>query len=320
MIKVGITEAHSSLAGELIRILINHPEVELKTLYSPQFAGRSISSQHHGLIGEKIVNFTDEFDPSILDVLILIGENNQELLSSINFEQDNLKLILLSPPSDLHSISDNPIEIGLSEINRKALVRGASIARIPSPLAALSLIVLYPFGLYQELPENIEINIGAPEDIVENFNPTIVDREITRILSQEQKDFHSKIDFNISANKSSRVARVKISFKCSLTLEEVLKIYDSIYDDHNFVYLSMSEVEGKEIEGTQKTVIHIEKNSPDDIQLEIIGDIRLRGGAGDVTHVLNLFFALYEKIGLQLKPSRYGDSKESTSRPPAWFG
>ena len=97
-------------------------------------------------------------------------------------------------------------------------------------------------------------------------------------------------------------------------------MYDSLYNDHNFVFTSFSEIEGKEIEGTHKTIITFSKPENDSVELEIVGDCRLRGGAGDAVHVLNLFFALYEKIGLQLKPSRYGENRESTSRPPEWFG
>lgn len=320
MIKVGILGAQTTAAGELIRILINHPEVEIRSLYSPSFAGRPVSSRHHGLLGEKIVNFSDKLNPEELDILFITDEipEGENIIKSIDKWED-LRLIDLTH-SDLSQRLANGFEYGLSEINRKTLVRGTKKSVIPSSEASLSLIGIAPLAFYLMLPQEINISIAAPKEVVEKFENEKITKEIFRQLNKIQKSFNGKINFEITPNKSRRVMRVKANFKCPLAIEEIEKIYESYYDDHNFVFTSLSEVEGKEVEGTHKTIVTFTKPEPDMIEIEIVGDCRLRGGAGDAVHVLNLFFALYEKIGLQLKPSRYGESQESTSRPPSWFG
>ncbi|MDE5675381.1 MAG: N-acetyl-gamma-glutamyl-phosphate reductase, partial [Muribaculaceae bacterium] len=72
MIKVGIIGADTPEAGELLRLLINHPEVEVETLYAPLLAGRQVSSCHHGFIGERSMNFTDRLDLSKIDAVFIL--------------------------------------------------------------------------------------------------------------------------------------------------------------------------------------------------------------------------------------------------------
>ena len=98
MIKVGIIGAQTPDAGELLRILINHPEVDILSLYAPSLTGHRISSVHHGFIGETDFFFVDKIDPSKLDA-IFIAENSPIVNSLIEHigEWEDLKLIDLSP-------------------------------------------------------------------------------------------------------------------------------------------------------------------------------------------------------------------------------
>ncbi len=79
MIKAGIAGAGSSVAGELIRILVNHPEVELVRMCAPEFSGRGVSSVHHGLIGELDKDFSDHIVPEELDVLFLCASRDESV-------------------------------------------------------------------------------------------------------------------------------------------------------------------------------------------------------------------------------------------------
>ena len=319
MIKTGIIGAEGLDAGELSRILINHPEVDIKVMFSPDNNGRQVSSIHHGFIGEEIVNFSNTINPEELDVVFIMDDSiyGRTLIENRQ-NYPELRIINLSPGRFARWDSFD-MEYGLSEYNRKALVRGAKYAIIPSQAASLALIALSPLARYLLLNDDIRIEIAAPQEVANNINKTMVAEEIARQLKNLQSSFNAGIEISVNPNKSRRVMRIKFLIPCQLSFEEITRIYENTYDDHNFIFIHPSEIEGREIEGTHKCIISYQKKNPETLQVEIVGDCRLRGGAGDAVHVMNLFFSLYEKTGLNLKPSRYGASQESTSRSVSWF-
>lgn len=347
MVNVSIIGAESPLSGEIIRILLQHPETEFSNLFSPALQGRNVAGIHHGLIGEAQLNFTDKISAENSDVII-ISESAAENLFPLDqlIHNKDLKFISLLPLSldsdfevtdhdadnifvsnkDVNNIEiddikennsdenktgeknsvENKIEIGLSEINRKPLVRGARIAVIPSPLLVGTLIALSPLADYMLLNKNIEIDLEAPADILKSSSLNELNKTLHDYLKTRQPSFKSGIHISLKEiPNSERSIITKIKLSNTLPLEEIEKIYDSIYDDHNFTFLSRQEVNIEEVEGTQKVVMHLEKPTAEELVIEVASDGRLRGGAGDVVHVINLFFGLHEKTGLYLKPSRF---------------
>ena len=306
MVKVGILDADVPLAGEIIRILINHPETEMVSLISPNLPGRNICSVHHGLIGENNLNFTDKVILDDLDLVILMKSNDlaRNIIDKYS-GYEGLHLILFDKEFPEQKINENFV-IGLSEINRKSLVRGAKAAYIPSPIIVPSLISLIPLANYLLLNSDIDIEVNLPEDIALSFNEKVEGENIENIIKKYQSSFNGKVNLKIhSAHQSERGVKTKISFSNSLPIEEIEKIFDHIYDDHNFSFISHTEVDLKEVEGTQKVIININKPDSESLVIESVADARLRGGAGDAVHLLNLFFGLHEKTGLQLKTSHY---------------
>ena len=306
MFKVGILGASSPQAGEIIRILINHPEIEIISLYAPNFLGRNVSSVHHGLIGEQSLTFSDKVNLEDIDLLFITekSEVSQKVLEQLDSLED---LYLISLSRDF--IPDNLLaefEIGLSEINRKALVRGAKRAWLPSPAVVSSLVALVPLAQYMLLNSDIEIEISLPSDL-KGVDVEKEARFMSDVLKDNQASFGGKINLNYNIGDSERSQSIIISLKSSLPLEEIEKVYDQIYDDHNFAFLTLNDISTREVEGTQKIVMKLEKPSPDILNIHIVSDARLRGGAGDAIHVMNLFFGLHEKTGLNLKPSRFSN-------------
>ncbi|MCH5232614.1 MAG: hypothetical protein J1E78_03170 [Muribaculaceae bacterium] len=306
MYKIGIIGADHPDGGELIRLLVNHPEVEIINLYAPSLTGRNVCSVHPGLIGEKIVNFSDQINFDDLN-LVFIADSSQipDTLYTLSDEMSDLKIIILDSTT-----KDLPFktEIGLSEINRKALVRGATKAQLLYPVFVPIMISLYPLAMYMLLKNSLHINVEIPDGMKNEIGKWDEEKSgITEMLKEIQPSFNGNIILNFAFNHHDKRG-IKISFEleCSLSLEEIEKIYEGIYDDHNFTFTSFSPIETNEIAGTQKCVISISKTSPDKLNVEAVADGRLRGGAGDATHVMNLFFGLHEKTGLQLKTSLFG--------------
>ena len=306
MVKVGIIGAQTPLAGEIIRILINHPETELVSLYSPYLTGRSVASVHHGLIGENQLNFTDKINPEEIDLLYVLEDSNisrQIIETTDNY--DNLKIIVLSKQ---YSSDLNPdlYTVGLSEYNRKKLVRGARFAYIPSPVVVSSLTVLWPLAKFLLLNSDINIEVRLPKDLIASINPETDQKEIEEHLKKCQNSFNGKIKISLlEETETSRGMTTRINLKNNLPIDEIEKIYDQIYDDHNFTFLSKNDVTTKETEGTQKMIFKIDKDESDSISINVVSDCRMRGGAGDAVHILNLFFGLHEKTGLHLKSSYF---------------
>lgn len=305
MVNVGIVDAELPLAGEILRILIHHPETDIHTLFAPSLTGRNISSVHHGFIGESSLIFSDKLNIEEIDFLILL-RNNEFNKRIIEATRDNEKLKIVVLDQNLISYDFQDYEVGLSEINRKPLVRGANKAYIASPVIVPSLITLAPLASYLLLNSDIDIQISMPSDLAINFNESEEAKKIEFILKKIQVSFNHKVNMKILGDPiSDRGTKTKITIQNKLPLMDIEKIYDNIYDDHNFTFITGMEIKENEVEGTQKVVINLKKPSPEELILETFSDARMRGGAGDIVHVMNLFFGLHEKTGLNLKPSRY---------------
>lgn len=319
MIKVGIVGADKPDAGELLRLLINHPEVDIKQLYAPSMSGRHISNCHHGFIGEADLVFTDKFDLSKLNMAFIADDSDfgQEVIEDAG-KYESLRVIDLSP-SRFDRWSNTDMEYGLSETNRKPLVRGARSAIVPTSVASLALVALYPLAANLILPDEIFLTVLAPEDKAREIDLQKTAKEVERQIRTAQNSFAGNINIRVKTGASSRTMRVISSMKCPLAVAEIDRIYDSVYDDHNFTFTSLSEVGNEEVEGTQKCVISFCKPGAGLIEIESVGDCRLRGGAGDAVHVMNLLFALQEKVGLTLKPSCYIAASDTSSKQASWF-
>ena len=308
MVKTGILGADSPIAGEIIRILINHPEVIISQLYAPNSVGNNVSAIHHGLIGEAQLIFTDKINLEELDLIIILEHPKYNDIINKIFTQtssyEDLKIILLNHD---HQFNDYPIglEIGLSEYNRKALVRGSKYAFIPSPIVVPILIALAPLADFMLLNSDIEIRLSLPENILSSFS-LLQEKEIIKYyLTQRQASFQGEINFNSFPSSSNRALAITIDLKTTLPIDEIEKIYEQIYDDHNFSFLTKKNLDTKEVEGTQKVLFNINKIQSDTLRIDIVSDAILRGGAGDIVHILNLLFGLHEKTGLHLKVSRF---------------
>lgn len=319
MIKVGIVGADTPDAGELLRILIFHPEVEVISLYAPSKSTQLLSSVHHGFIGERKMSFSDKITPSSLDaVFILDNSDISRQIMSRTEEWPELRIIDLSP-ARFRLWENSEFQYGLSEINRKAIVRGTKYCIIPSSVASLVLIALNPLGANLLLSEDLTIDIQAPKDVENEINVQDVSQEIALQLQNIQKSFNRKIILNVTSNESERLMKIKTVIRCPLSLGDVEKIYDNIYDDHNFTFTTLSPVSGNEVHGTHKCVVSFRKLQESFLEVEILGDCRLRGGAGDAVHILNLLFALHEKVGLQLKGSIFTPAPDHNPKFASWF-
>lgn len=298
MIKVGILGADSPIAGEIIRILIHHPDVDIRSLYAPASMGKPVDIVHHGLIGEKPLSFSDTIDPGKLDFLFILDDNTN--LSSL---PDNLKWIDMSGHS-WSSMSESTV-YGLSEAFRKPLVRGARHAFLPNPVASVSLISLNPVALNLLLGGDLKIDIELPDGFESEEIPGLLkeaEEELLAVIPLIQNSFNGKINLTVKKHSgSTRAMKVGIVYRCLMDIADIARLYNNVYDDHNFSFLVDRPVSAKEVEGTNKCILRLTRPDSDSVRIESIVDPTMRGGAGEAVHIMNLLCGLYEKTGLALK-------------------
>lgn len=307
MIKTCIAGADTKIAGDLIRILINHPEVDIRYLFAPQKTGVKASAVHYGLLGEEPLSFTDTIDLSKIDILY-ICQYSDYIASLIEKAAENEpKIIDVCGFSRNLADEDSEYVFGLSEIYRKNMVRGATKALLPSSLASVVLVALYPLAKNLLLNQSLKVNVEIPAEQPQSSGLTERSvNEIIKQLSSVQLSFADNGTELISISQRSdpeRGIRVKISLSSRLSLEDLENIYEDIFEDHNFTVLSRRKHEMKEVLGTDKIVLSIAKSSSDTVDIEAIADEEMRGGAAEAVHIMNLLFGLHEKTGMNFLPS-----------------
>lgn len=301
MIKVGILGAESLSGGELIRILAMHPEVEILAAQGTGLEGIPISRHHHGLIGETDLTFTGTIDYSRINVLFVCNPMSfgSAEYAQMRIVRPDLKVILLKAPKGI-DLEGHGVVYGLPEYNRKLLVRGATGAIVPSPFASMALVALFPFASHLLLNGDIRIKVSAPATILEETDLSSVEEEILSRLKEMQRSFSGAVDIIAEESGARRSALMEIRFACGLTLSQMEDLYE-IYDDHNFAFATTSEVGVSEVAGTDKCVVQVGQGEEGEALLNVVADCRLRGGAGEAVHIMNLMFGLHEKTGLALK-------------------
>ena len=118
-------------------------------------------------------------------------------------------------------------------------------------------------------------------------------------------EFNSNININLSEQEHRRGIRVETSLTTNVPFDEIFRLYEEYYDDHNMTYILRDRKDYKEVEGSDKCLVSLIDKSNGQLVIDTIVDAHLRGGAGDAVHVMNLFCGLHEKIGLTLKVNNF---------------
>ncbi|MDE6195214.1 MAG: hypothetical protein K2M83_14675 [Muribaculaceae bacterium] len=306
MIRVGIAGADTAMAGELIRVLINHPDVELASAFAPGKVGRKVASVHHGLAGECSLEFSPDINPAKLDVIFIDAHSDVADRFRMNTDRwPELRIIDMShcPSLDFEALD---MAYGLPEINRKELVRGCRRAVVPRSVAAASIIGLYPLARHLLLKGDVTVEYACPADIDTEEKADMARLEIAHVLHKTQNSFQGDIHLrHLDEEVSDRGLKVTVDLPCTLDINEVFRIFNDCYDDHNFTFMVSGSMPGYEVEGTQKTLVTLQKTSPDRLNVSVVADCRMRGGAGDAVHIMNLLFGLHERTGLYLKAHKF---------------
>ncbi len=307
MIRAGITGGTAAAAGEIIKLLVNHPDVEIIWVEAPEAEGAFIHQIHKGLRGETYMRFCSRGNLDDINVLFLCQTTPQEALRYLTGRQipENLRMIDLSGDFTQASLSDeSPWVYALPELNRKPLVRGATRAAVPGAMATAVLLGLLPLAKHLMLNADIHISAVVPDADAEPGEALALlehedDGEITQTLKSIQNSFRSPMFYVVTAGGWTRGISVVMYLRCNVTEAELNNIYDTYYEDHSFTFLSDSVPNLSEVVGTGKCIINLQKIGDRLVITTAIDDV-LKGSAATAVHAMNLLFGLQERVGLML--------------------
>lgn len=323
MIKAGIIGGAGYTAGELIRLLINHPDVQLMWVNSSSNAGNPVASVHQGLIGETDLVFTDQTPFDEINVLFFCTPHGQtRTFLESHSVPDDLRIIDLSTDYR-HQDGSHDFVYGLPELNRKAIVRGAKHIANPGCFATAIQLALLPLAKNLLLNKDVHVfaitgSTGAGVkpaptshfswrndniSIYKPFRHQHLD-EIRQSLSQLQNSFASEIDFIPVRGCFSRGIFATLYLDCPVELSEIRRLYDDYYSDHNFTFVTDKMPDLKDVVNTNKCLLHLEKEGNKLIIVSVIDNL-LKGASGTAVHNMNLLFGLHERTGLCLKGSAF---------------
>lgn len=315
-IKVAIEGGAGYTAGELIRLLINHPFAQIKYIHSQSNAGKPISSIHRDLLGETDLVFND-IGFSDCDVLFLCkGHNQSVIFLQENPIPDTLKIIDLS--QDFRDQSNGFI-YGLPELQQTRITTATRIAN-PGCFATTIELALLPLAFNNLLNSEIHINAitgstGAGQAPTEsshfswrNNNISVYKpfrhqhlKEIKMVLKTAQADFNSSINLIPMRGNFTRGIFASLYINCEEELGVIHSYYQNYYSNHPFVIISKEMPDLKQVVNTNKCIIYLEKF---DNKLYIISmiDNLIKGASGQAVQNMNLMFGFPQDSGLHLKP------------------
>ena len=322
MIKTGIVEGAGFTGGELIRLLLNHPDVHLIFITGRGNSGQKIHEVHRGLYGETELTFADEPELDKIDLLFLCtdAEESRQFMNTHEIPE-KLKVIDFSREYRLKSEGDEFI-YGLPELNRRAICKSRFVAN-PGNFATCVTLGLLPLAKNLMLNDDIYVHaiIGSTgagrksstmthfswrNDNVSIYKPFTHQHlpEIRESLEQLQSSFKAPIHFVPYRGNFTRGVFCTIMVKNKVSIEELTQLYVDYYAKDSFTHITPENIDLKQVINTNKCLIHLEKHG-DMLLITSCIDNLLKGASGQAVHNMNLLFNLEETTGLNLKATAY---------------
>ena len=321
MIRVGIIGGAGYTAGELLRLLLIHPETEIVFVNSSSNAGNRVTDVHEGLYGETDLVFTDQLPLGDIDVLFFCTAHGdtKKFLDSHQIPED-LKIIDLS--MDYRMEGEHDFVYGLPELNRRATCSAKHVAN-PGCFATCIQLGLLPLAKNHLLKGDVSVNAitgstgaGVKPGATSHFswrnnNISIYKAfehqhvpEIMRSLRQLQPDFNSEIDFIPYRGDFARGIFATLVVHTDRELPELVQMYRDYYEKDSFTHIVEKNIDLKQVVNTNKCLLHLEKHGHKLLIVSCIDNL-LKGASGQAVHNMNLLFNLEETTGLKLKPSAF---------------
>ena len=320
MIRAGIIGGAGYTAGELIRLLLNHPEVELKWVHSTSNAGNPLTAVHGGLEGECDLEFASEYDLQVVDVVFLCSAHGQSSVwLSENTLPEGVKVIDLA--QDFRDEHDGFV-YGLAEWPREKVATANRIAN-PGCFATAIQLALLPLAAAHKLEDEVHITAitgstgaGVKPSATTHFswrasNLSVYKsfthqhlNEIGRNINLLQPSFNEEINFVPMRGDFTRGIFASVYTTSSLTEEEAVALYRNYYAPAEFTHYTDRAIDLKQVVNTNKALVHVAKYGSK-LHITTAIDNLLKGASGQAVENMNRIFGLDPTTGLKLKASAF---------------
>jgi N-acetyl-gamma-glutamyl-phosphate reductase len=317
-IKAGIIGGAGFTGGEMIRLLLNHPFVDLSFVHSRSNAGNPLHAVHPDLIGDSSLKFSDSFDGKTDVIFLCLGHGESKKFLAENSFDASVRMIDLSQDFRLGEVAgEREFVYGLPELNRNQIRSARNIAN-PGCFATtikLALLPLAKAGILGEVySTGITGSTGAGQKLQDTTHFTWRAnnisayktlnhqhlREINLHLKELQPSFEGPINFVPWRGDFTRGIFVSSVTTCKSSFDDVNKLYRDYYRDQAFTFVSDGPLDLKQVVNTNKCIIAIEKEG-DKLVIHSALDNLLKGASGQAVQNMNLMFSLDETAGLKLK-------------------
>jgi len=323
-VKAGIIGGAGYTGGELIRLLINHPDVSISFIHSRSNAGNYIHAVHRDLLGETEMKFTDKLNTDVDVLFLCLGHGESNKFLSENKIEDKIKVIDLTNDFRLAQtsrIGNRNFIYGLPELNRDKIKSTQNIAN-PGCFATaiqLGLLPLAKAGLLKDIyTTGITGSTGAGQSLTEtsHFSWRANNIQAYKTLSHQhlgeigesllQLEPATNIDLNFVPWRGdfARGIFASSTLTCDLSLEKLNKLFTDFYSGHPFTQISKDPIFLKQVVNTNKAIIQLEKKE-NKLVVHAVIDNLLKGASGQAVQNMNLMFELDETTGLKLKANYF---------------
>ena len=314
MIKVGIIGGAGYTAGELLRILVNHPEVEIVFVHSTSNAGNHLYDVHGGLFGDTELTFSDSHDLEAVDVLFLCSAHGK----SREFWEQNacpegLKVVDLA--QDYRDESEGYV-YGLPEWQRDKIRAARKIAN-PGCFATAIQLALLPLAHAGLLKSTVHVTAitgstgaGVKPAATTHFSWRTDNLSTYKVFEhQHLKEICRNLGFNDiqfvpMRGDFARGIFASVTVDTPLSGEEALALYQKYYADAAFTFVSDRPVDLKQVVNTNKAIVAPEVHDGTLVVSSVIDNL-LKGASGQAVQNMNLIFGIPETTGLRLKASAF---------------
>ena len=319
MIEAGIVGGAGYTAGELIRILTYHPEVEIAFAHSSSQAGTPVTSVHKDLAGETPLSFTDQAKKDVDVIFLCSGHGKSKAFVEEQTFPDKTKIIDLSHDFRIANGSHNFV-YGLPELNKNKIQQSPRIANPGCFATGIQLAVL-PLAAEGLLKDDVHVNAvtgstGAGQQPTHfthfswrNNNLSVYKAfehqhlaEINQSILSLQPGFNHELYFVPLRGDFARGILSTAYTRFEGDLDEAYALYQDYYKDSPFVHMTEENPDLKQVVNTNKCLLHLKKHGDVLLVISVIDNL-VKGASGQAVQNLNLVFGLEEKTGLQLKAS-----------------
>ncbi len=323
-INIGIIGAAGYTGGELIRLLLNHPNANITFAHSNSNAGKPLSDVHKDLIGDTDLHFTDVFNTANIEVLFLcVGHGDAKKFLETNSINNTVKIIDLSQDFRLiinNNFNGKQFVYGLPELNM-ALIKQAQYIANPGCFATAIQLALLPLAANKVLNEvyitGVTGSTGAGQSLsrTSHFSWRSNNIQAYKSLTHQHMNEVGETIASLAGKNTSinfipwrgdfaRGIYISAITDCALSLNEAYNLYESFYQSAVFTHVSKSMIDLKQVVNTNKCLIHLEKEG-DKLVIHAAIDNLLKGASGQAVQNMNIIFGLPETTGLNLKASLF---------------